>query len=115
MKNMQTNPNPDEDVVTYSSGNIFADLGLANADELLVKADLAHAINTELGNLRLTQTEAGERAGLTQPQVSKIARMKLEDFSQERLQTVLRNLGVDVEIKLHVREDGGIGTLKVYA
>ncbi len=112
---MQTNPNDDEDVVTYSSGNIFADLGLANADELLVKADLAHAINTEFENLGLTQAELGARAGLTQAQVSRIGRMKLEDFSQERLQTVLRNLGVDVEIKLHTRDDGGIGTLKVYA
>lgn len=112
---MQTNPNDDEDVVTYSSGNIFADLGLANADELLVKADLAHAINTEFENLGLTQAQLGERAGLTQAQVSRIGRMKLEDFSQERLQTVLRNLGVDVEIKLHTRDDGGIGTLKVYA
>lgn len=112
---MQTNPSDDEDVVTYSSGNIFADLGLANADELLVKADLAHAINTEFESLSLTQAELGERAGLTQAQVSRIGRMKLEDFSQERLQTVLRNLGVDVEIKLHTRDDGGIGTLKVYA
>ena len=94
----------DRDALTQSSGNIFADLGLENADELLVKADLAHAINTEIKSLKLTQ-----------PQVSQIGRMKLEAFSQERLQTVLRNLGVDVQIKLHVREDGGIGTLKVYA
>ena len=105
----------DRDAPTQSSGNVFADLGLENADELLVKADLAHAINTEIKNLKLTQADAGARAGLTQPQVSQIGRMKLEAFSQERLQTVLRNLGVDVEIKLHVREDGGIGTLKVFA
>jgi len=39
-------PLDDEDEVTRSSGNVFADLGLENADELLVKADLAHAINS---------------------------------------------------------------------
>ena len=110
-------PHDDEENVAFhrSSGNVFADLGLENADELLVKADLAHAINEEIRARGLTQTEAGQVGGLTQPQVSNIARMKLDDFSQERLQTVLRRLGVDVEIKLHRREDGGIGTLKVFA
>jgi predicted XRE-type DNA-binding protein len=110
-------PQDDEENVTFrrSSGNVFADLGLENADELLVKADLAHAINEEIRARGLTQAEAGRLGGLTQPQVSNIARMKLDDFSQERLQTVLRRLGVDVEIKLHRRADGGIGTLKVYA
>ncbi len=82
---MQTNPSDDEDVVTYSSGNIFADLGLANADELLVKADLAHAINTEFESLSLTQAELGERAGLTQAQVSRIGRMKLASTGPRRV------------------------------
>jgi predicted XRE-type DNA-binding protein len=110
-------PQDDEKNVAFrrSSGNVFADLGLENADELLVKADLAHAINEEIRARGLTQADAGQVAGLTQPQVSNIARMKLDDFSQERLQTVLRRLGVDVEITLHRRSDGGIGTLKVFA
>jgi predicted XRE-type DNA-binding protein len=80
-----------------------------------VKADLAHAINRTIESHGWTQVQASERAGLTQPQVSKIARMRLDDFSQERLQAALRQLGVDVEIVLHVRENGGIGTLKVLA
>lgn len=107
----------DDNDVTFhpGSGNVFADLGLENADELLAKADLAHAINAEILARRLTQIEAGRAAGLTQPQVSKIARMKLDDFSQERLQTVLRCLGVDVEIVLHHRGDGSVGSLKVHA
>jgi predicted XRE-type DNA-binding protein len=111
---MQQKPH-DEDDVSFerSSGNVFADLGLENADELLVKADLAHAINNEIGAQGWTQVQAAQRTGLTQPQVSKIARMRLDDFSQERLQTVLRRLGVDVEITLHHRKNGGIGTLKV--
>ncbi len=112
---MQLQHNDDDATIQPSSGNVFADLGLENSDELLVKADLAHAINAELQARGLTQVAAAEHAGLTQPQVSKIARMKLDDFSQERLQTVLRRLGVDVEISLHRREDGGIGTLRVHA
>lgn len=113
MSNMQQPKNDDNIAFERSSGNVFADLGLENADELLAKADLAHAINREIRSHGWTQDQASARSGLTQPQVSKIMRMRLDDFSQERLQTVLRRLGIDVEIVLHVRKNGGIGTLKV--
>ncbi len=107
-------PNDEADVTFEpSSGNVFADLGLENADELLAKADLAHAVMAIIGEHGWTQVEAAERTGLTQPDVSLLGRMKLDRFSQERLQTVLRRLGMDVEITLHPRENGGIGTLKV--
>jgi predicted XRE-type DNA-binding protein len=103
------------DEVTFErgSGNVFADLGLENADELLVRADLAHAINAGIRTHGWTQVEAAERTGLTQPEVSRIGRMKTDGFSQERLQTVLRRLGMDVEITIQRRENGGIGTLRV--
>jgi predicted XRE-type DNA-binding protein len=96
-----------------SSGNVFADLGLENADDLLVKADLAHAINSEIRARGWTQAEAAERTGLTQPDVSRIGRMKTDGFSQERMQNALRRLGMNVEIRIHRRENGGLGTLKV--
>lgn len=102
----------DADVIFEpSSGNVFADLGLENADELLVKADLAHAVMAVIREQNWTQVEAAGRTGLTQPEVSLLGRMKLDRFSQERLQTVLRRLGTDVEIILHPRENGRIGTL----
>jgi predicted XRE-type DNA-binding protein len=96
-----------------SSGNVFADLGLENADELLVKADLAHAINSEIRARRWTQAEAAARTGLTQSDISRIGRMKTDGFSQERMQHALRQLGMDVEIRIHHRENGETGTLKV--
>lgn len=99
--------------VTRSSGNVFADLGLPNADERLAKADLAIAIKRELDARKWTQGQAAEYLFLTQPQVSKIRNGKLEEFSRDTLQKILRNLGIDVEISLHKREDGGIGTLRV--
>lgn len=99
--------------VTRSSGNVFADLGLPNADERLAKADLAIAIKRELDARKWTQARAAEYLFLTQPQVSKIRNGKLEEFSRDTLQKILRNLGIDVEISLHKREDGGIGTLRV--
>lgn len=110
---MQPTPNDEDVSFTRSTGNVFADLGLDNADDLLVKADLAHAINSEIRSRSWTQSIAAERTGLTQSDVSKLGRMKTEPFSQERLQTVLRRLGMDVEITIQHREGGGIGTLTV--
>jgi hypothetical protein len=51
--------------------------------------------------------------GLSQSDISRIGRMKTDGFSQERMQYALRQLGMDVEIRLHHRKNGGIGTLKV--
>ena len=104
-----------EDEVTFerSSGNVFADLALENADVLLVKADLAHAINTQIRAQSWTQVQAAEHIGLTQAEVSRLGRMKTDGFSQERLQHALRRLGMDVEIRIYHRENGGSGTLKV--
>lgn len=95
------------------SGNVFADICLENADELLAKADLADAINSEIRARRWTQAQAAERTGLTQSDISRIGRMKTDGFSQERMQYALRQLGLDVEIRIHHRENGGTGTLKV--
>src|ERR1700694_4498779 len=92
-----------------SSGNVFADLGLQNADELLVKADLMHAINREIQQRGLTQSAAAELVGVSQSDISNMARGKGERFSQERLLDVLRHLGIDVEICDPRRRAGGCG------
>ncbi|HEV3086777.1 MAG TPA: helix-turn-helix transcriptional regulator [Candidatus Elarobacter sp.] len=96
-----------------SGGNVFSDLGLENADELLVKADLMHTINREIRRRALTQQQAAERVNMSQSDISNIARGKAERYSQERLLDVLRHLGLDVEIRFHRRARGGIGTLRV--
>lgn len=96
-----------------SSGNVFADLELPNADELLVKADLMHAVNREIQRRNLIQSEVAKLVGLSQSDISNIARGKGERYSQERLLDVLRHLGVDVEIRVHRRRTGGVGTLRV--
>src|SRR6202163_4237555 len=105
--------NADELTFERGSGNVFADLGLENADELLVKADLAIAIKKQIRSRGCTQVEAAERIGLTRAAVSRVGQMKTDSFSQERLQDVLRRLGVDIEIRIHHRKNGGTGTLKV--
>ena len=98
-----------------SSGNVFADLGLPNADELLVKADLMHAINREIQRRGLTQAQAAHMVGMSQSDISNISRGKGGRYSRERLLDVLRHLGLDVEIGFHRRNHGGIGTLRVRA
>jgi len=98
---------------TVGSANVFADLGFADSEERLIRADLAICIKSEMRRRGLTQAQVVELTGLTQPEVSRIASVKTDGFSQERLLDVLRRFGMDVEIRLHHRDDGELGTLKV--
>jgi predicted XRE-type DNA-binding protein len=88
----------DDTQITRSSGNVFADLGLPDADHLLAKADLAIEISRVLEERKLTQAEAAEIMGVDQPKVSALVRGRLEGFSMERLYRFLNALGRDVEI-----------------
>lgn len=81
-----------------SSGNVFADLDLPDADELLAKADLALAIGRIVEERGLTQAQAAELLRVDQPKVSALVRGRLEGFSLERLARFLNALGQDVEI-----------------
>lgn len=88
-----------EDIeVQTSSGNVFADLSLENADELLVKAELAHRISSIITAQQMTQTEAAEVLGIDQPKISALINGKLAGFSTARLFRFLNALGRDVEI-----------------
>ncbi len=84
--------------VTRGSGNVFADLGLANPEERLAKAELALAISRVIKERGLTQREAAALLGIDQPKVSHVLRGRLADFSTERLMNFLTSLGRDVEI-----------------
>jgi predicted XRE-type DNA-binding protein len=81
-----------------SSGNVFADLGLKDADEMLFKAQLAVRIVSALKARKLTQVAAAEVLGVDQPKVSKLVRGELYGFSSEQLIRFLIALGQDVEI-----------------
>ena len=92
-------PSP-EDIVTESSGNVFADLGLRDADVLLAKSVLATHIKRVIKARGLTQAQAAEILGLDQPKVSAIASGRLDGFSTDRLMRFLNELGCDVEISV---------------
>ena len=80
------------------SGNVFKDLGLPNAEEHLVKAQLVFKIETILRRRGLKQAEAAELFGVKQPDVSKMLRGDFRQFSVERLLRFLVALNHDVEI-----------------
>lgn len=84
--------------VTKSSGNVFADLGLPNPEQELLKARLTLQIYRIVKERGLTQAQAGERLGIKQPHVSALMRNRAGNFSVGRLMEFLTALGQDVEI-----------------
>jgi predicted XRE-type DNA-binding protein len=86
--------------IETSSGNVFADLDLAMPEELQAKARIAHLIVQIISKSHMTQKEAAEVLGLTQPKVSLIMNGRLEGFSLERLIIAMTALDRDVEIRI---------------
>ena len=89
--------------IEEGSGNVFADLGLADAEELEGKAQLAHRIGEIIRGRHLTQAEAADVLGATQPIVSNLMNGQLHGFSLERLVRFLNALDRDVEIVVRRR------------
>jgi len=81
-----------------SSGNVFADLGIPEADHLLAKADLAIELTRIISARGLTQVEAAQVMGVDQPKVSALINGRLDGFSMERLYRFLNAFDRDVEI-----------------
>ena len=90
--------------ITESSGNVFADLGMANAEEHMLKAGLVSKLAEVIRALDLTQTAAAKLTGISQPDLSKVLRGRFRDMSADRLIRALIRLGSDVEID--VSRDG---------
>jgi predicted XRE-type DNA-binding protein len=96
-----------------SSGNVFADLGLPNADEELAKAKLALSIRQQIEALNLTQTAAAKRLGTDQAKVSRLVRGKVASFSLDRLIRFINALEMDVQITVEPTRDHQPGTTLV--
>jgi predicted XRE-type DNA-binding protein len=84
--------------VEEGSGNVFADLGLPNPEQELLKARLTLQIHKIVKARGLTQTQAGHLLGIKQPHVSALMRNRAGNFSIGRLIEFLTALGQDVEI-----------------
>ena len=88
----------DDITVTPGSGNVFADLGVAEPEEELAKAQLAVHIRDAIKRRRLTQAEAARLVGIDQPKISALMNGRLTGFSSDRLLRCLTALGQDVDI-----------------
>lgn len=94
---MTTKPN-EKAKVTRGSGNVFADLGLDDAEELLAKSKLAQMIRKVIADREMTQAEAGKSLGTSQTEISRLMRGELDRFSMERLIQLLMRCERDIDL-----------------
>jgi predicted XRE-type DNA-binding protein len=93
-----------EDLTVHdSSGNVFEDMGMRDADERLAKAELARVIRKTIRERGLTQAEAAGILGAAQPDVSDLVRGKLSRFSMDRLERFLNALDMEIRIQVGPR------------
>jgi predicted XRE-type DNA-binding protein len=86
--------------VQRSTGNVYTDLDLPDAEKLKIKTGLVIEIRKAMRRLELTQQEAAKRMGITQPKVSDMMRGNFSNLSERKLMDCLNRLGYDIEIKV---------------
>lgn len=83
-----------------STGNIFADIGIPNADEHAFKADVVIKLGLLIEGKKLSQTQAAKITGISQPDLSRLLRGHFDGFSMDRLMQAILSLGADIEIRV---------------
>lgn len=98
---------------------MFADLGLPNPEELLLKAQITVEIERAMKLKKLTQAKAATLTGTAQPELSNLLRGRFKGFSVERLMLMLTKLGRDMEVVVRPaprrRAVGGITLRRIVA
>ena len=84
--------------IEEGNGNVYADLGLPDAGELLIKARLAVRIGELMKTRRLTQQAAADVLGISQPKLSGLLRGQFRGISEAKMLECLNRLGQDVQI-----------------
>ena len=84
--------------IEKSSGNVYADLGLADAQEMLIKAKLASKISEIIQRQNLTQQQAAQLLAMPQPKVSLLLRGQFRGISEAKMLECLARLGRDIDI-----------------
>ena len=92
--------------VTRGRGNVFRDLGMANADLRQLKAILAAEIIKVLDREELTVRQAHARTGIAAADFSRIRNANLDRFTVDRLMSVINRLGSRVDVAIKVRRYG---------
>lgn len=102
--------------IEKSSGNVYADLGLDDADEMLLKAQLATKIGEIIKSRKLSQQRAAVILGMTQPKLSNMLRGQFRGISQAKMLGCLLRLGRDVKITVSpapIRRRTAVGRVAV--
>lgn len=92
-----------------SSGNIFADLGLPDADSHFLKAQIVAELYRLVGERKLTQAKAGALMGISQPEVSRLFKGNFREYSVDRLMAFLTAFDRDIEIVSRPRPGQKVG------
>ncbi len=98
--------------VQRSSGNVYADLALPDAERLKIKTGLVIEVRKAMRRLDLTQQAAAKRMGITQPKVSDMMRGDFTNLSERKLMECLNRLGYDIEIRVKPATNP-VGHLKI--
>jgi predicted XRE-type DNA-binding protein len=93
--------------------NVWLHLGLPDAEEHYLKAELVLRLDQAIRALALTQRIAARRIGTTQPELSKILRGKFSEVSLERLLRFLTALGCQIEIKIAAAKPDKAGAVTI--
>jgi predicted XRE-type DNA-binding protein len=101
------------DEVTPGSGNVYADLGFADAEEMLLKAQLAAAIKSILADKRFTQVKAAEMLGLPQPKLSRLLNGHFDNISEAKMLDCIARLGRDIQITIGPESTMPCGRIEV--
>src|SRR5450631_530967 len=89
------------------SGNIFADLGLPNPEERLLKSSIVTELHRLIKARDLTQVKAAKLIGISQPDLSHLLRGDYDDYSAERLMKMLTMFEQDIEIVMRPHRKAG--------
>jgi predicted XRE-type DNA-binding protein len=91
--------------ITRGGGNVFADLGFAadDAANLQLRSDLMIQLRKRLTALGVTQAQAAQQLGVSQPRVSDLTRGRIDRFSVDMLVKLLGKLGLEVRVTTRVR------------
>ncbi|MDR2893731.1 MAG: helix-turn-helix domain-containing protein [Deltaproteobacteria bacterium] len=92
------------EIISPSCGNVFEDIGLSDAEEMLVKSKLAMSIKDIMEDKGLTQVKAAEIIGMPQPKLSAMLRGQFRGISEAKMMECITRLGRDIQIVVNAHE-----------
>jgi predicted XRE-type DNA-binding protein len=113
-KNILSDTNLGNVNIEIGHGSVYRDLGHKNYEEMGTKADLVIELSKAIKLKRLTQTQAAEIIGLTQPKLSELLNGRFRGYSVERLMHFLNEFGQDIKIVVQSKPRNRKACISVY-